>query len=215
MKEQPVQLIPAVTPNDPNPLQQSSGGGGSNGPDPGYAADPALAMMWGMTGPPITGVVNGSSSSSSSSPAPEHGPINADLGSFVAAENAMLPVTAQLVDAYNQLRSLVLESETITGFYGETAQYMNAPAISMKLANEGWPQPCTINPDTNIQSMANQFDQAINPLMSRSLRQIGDSITQLGQVINAINITAQLYCSADRASFFPAPGSGVIPTSSA
>lgn len=211
-------LVDPHAPNDPHPYTPDP-----NAPprttDPGYAADPALAMMWGMSAPNVDGNIQGASSSGSGGgTANPHGPISVDMGSFVAAEDAMLPITSSLVQGYNNLRQTVLNTLNTKGFFGEEAMYSYRA-----LKFDSHPDPHNYNngvplsgpnagavtltaPDTNVQNMANQFDQVINPLMSRCLRQTADSITALGYFINVINLIAQMNCAADKASYFPPPG---------
>lgn len=217
-------LVSPHTPNDPNPYvpPPDPPDGTPTPPDPGYAADPALAMMWGMAAPDINGFFqSGSETGNGNNSVPNpHGPIIADMGSFASAEQAMLPITSALVDGYNNLRAQVLNSLNTPGFFGEEAMYSyqelaaapsdpNVPRTQTAgvKGDDGKIDIVTIvAPDTNIQDMANQFDQVINPSMSRCLRQVADSITAVGHFVNMINLIAQMYCAADKASYFPPPG---------
>lgn len=218
-------MVDPFKPNDPAPWTPSSDSNGGSSPNPGYAADPALAMLW-TTAPPIDGMIQQDSTgdtgktSGSSQTANPHGPISVGLGSFAAAEDAMLPITSQLVDGYNNLRQFVLDSLNTPGFFGENAMYShqtlsyaNDPGSISTVGDNGSPNIITeILPDVSVQDMANQFDQSINPAMSRCLRQVADSITAVGHFINVMNLIPQLYCMADKASYFPPPGAGQPPS---
>ena len=214
---------PLVSPhssNDPHPYQPSDSSDGSQVPDPGYAADPALAMMW-SSAPDINGTFHEGAGQSGSGDKPNpHGALTVDMPSFAAAENSMLPPTSSLVDGYNNLRQVVLASMQKQGFYGEDAMYSynavgydgskaDGPGGGNNKNNDANGVTITKGltaPDLPVQQMAHEFDQVINPLMSRCLRQVADAVTALGFFINVVNLTGQVYCAADKASYFPPPG---------
>jgi hypothetical protein len=217
-------VAPKASRHDPAPYVAPTGdGSGGSAPPPGYAAAPVLSMAWTQI-PDFTGDIHktaGTDAGESTADANPHNAISVNLSSIRAAETSMMATTASVVQDYNALHEKVLTAMNTEGFYGENATYYASWGVShdssidlnQYYANGGATTTGgadQIHDDTNIRNMANQFAPIINPMMSRALRQFGDTVTAIGQVINYINLAGQSYTVADRHSHFPPPDPNAV-----
>jgi hypothetical protein len=160
-------------------------------PPAGYASDPQLEMLW-TTPPAFTGVT---ASGSSSSTPPLSGSFTVSLASLQSGEQAMLDATSAVVDAYNPVEAQVQSIISGDSFYGQWAE----PPGYREVATP------TSMPNDAISQAAQEFAAQMNPVLTRALRSVADSMQAVGIYIAMLNASGQAYTSADKNSAVPAP----------
>ena len=174
---------------------------------PGYASDPQLIMLW-TAAPDLTGQMQASGSmgsmgmqpnGSASSMPPESMPFSVNLSTVQAAEQTMLHAGSAVVSAYNPMEQEVQQDISEGTIFGQQATYnTQSPSIHPIL-------PLYNVPDTQLQSMAQQFAAQMNPAMTRVLRLMADGMSTAGTYIALLNDAGQIYTASDKNSAVPPP----------
>ncbi|WP_331760211.1 hypothetical protein OG285_36735 (plasmid) [Streptomyces sp. NBC_01471] len=183
---------------DATPLDPNAGGGGSDSAPPTFNGTvPDVHVAWGSP-PPV--VADTSKGNSSDSIPPEHNAFKVDIGSIKESEQGMLSAGSIMVDAYENLKNMVLSSQEIFG--------QNATVTTTRQGNQAAASGAQATSDTNpspVQDAAKQFASYIFPAEENVLEQVADSLELIGQLVAAFNGAAQAYATADYKSAFPVP----------
>jgi hypothetical protein len=163
---------------------------------PGYASDPTLVLLWGPP-PAFTGDTGGQGTAASSAPL-INGPIDVNLASVQAAEQAMLSAVSGVINGYNPLEQQVQADNSGGSIFGQHATYT--------ASYDGKPETGYTNlADQPLQQGAAQFAAQMNPAMTRALRAIADAAESVGVFIALLDKAGQAYTAADLQSAFPVP----------
>ncbi|MGW7576440.1 hypothetical protein [Streptomyces sp. NPDC054765] len=184
-------------PNPTNPNSPGDGGGGESSPPTFSGTVPDVHVAWGSA-PAV--VADTSTGTDTGSTPPVHQPLTVDIGSIKAFEQTLLSGGTIMVDAYEDLKSLVTASQDIFG--------QDATVTTTFIGNSeyGMNTGMTTTTASDIQDAAKQFAAAIFPAEENTLKSVADSLEMLGQLIAAYNMAAQAYATADYKSAFPEPG---------
>jgi len=202
-------------PRDDSTDGPTAGGGSSDSPAPSYVPDPYLQVIWGDA-PAITGNVGGNAGAGGTPN--EHPMFTVDLGSIREAENGILGQTRSAVANYMNLKNLVEQAIDGGSVWGQQATMTveHPTSTAYEGVSEGGPGPSipdTIEPDTDIQQVAQQYAAVMDPAMSEVLRQCADAIESVGQFVVLLDRAGQQYAYADKTSFFPDPPPATVTTS--
>jgi hypothetical protein len=107
----------------------------------------------------------------------------------------MLDATSAVVDAYNPVEAQVQSVISSDSFFGQWAE----PPGYREVATP------TSMPNDPLSQAAQEFAAQINPVMTRALRSVADSMQAVGIYIAMLNASGQAYTSADKNSAVPAP----------
>ncbi|MCB5906949.1 hypothetical protein [Streptomyces pinistramenti] len=208
---------PAAHANDP--VDNSKGG-------PAYADVPALAMIWGSA-PPITTYLpnSGGSGGGDHQTAGSHAPINVNIGSIVDGMQGMLDASKSAVDGYTLMEQVVVGAMFSGNTFGEQATYQDdwgksdGSAVHSKQRAQGVSPDYASHsdhpgqhPDTEVQSAAKAYAEAMYPKMTEVLKECANAIELAGQFIVRMDRAGTYYANADHASAFPESMKPVVGT---
>jgi hypothetical protein len=180
-------------PNSPEPDPQ---------PDPDKGKDlnylvPNVSIGWNSL-PTFNNPPSGEQSGdvNTSTDVPETPPIRVDLGGMRDTENSLLSAARTAVDAYQGLREHVLSVQN-TVFGQHEMDWWKDPSSYMSP---------TIERPSEIQPIAREFAEAMNPAMEKALYFMGTTMELVGEYIALVNRTGQTYSEVDRHARFPTEG---------
>ncbi|MFG2226223.1 hypothetical protein [Streptomyces sp. NPDC048644] len=188
--------------------------------DTRYSDVPNLTMIWGDA-PPITSFTpppqNGNGQDlTQKQPVGTHPAINVSIGSIVDAMQGMLASSRTAVDGYQELQRTVKEAVLGGSVFGQQATYedlgaddgstfVDGQGDSHELMSHAFDDDPPPKPDEKVRAAATAYAEAMNPAMTRVLRQCADAIALGGQFIVRMDRAGSFYAQADQQSIFPAP----------